>query len=83
MTREWPYIVNRGGWCQATVPTGTVGIRTAMAILKRLGYDAHTSNLGLQVTDLGLIKCTMLDIRRGSHEDTSGVSDIIRAHCHC
>ena len=73
-------IVNQGNWCQASVSTGAPGIRTASAILKREGYQVRVVSLGHQVTSLGTMKLTMLDIRKGTHEDTCDVTDILRAH---
>lgn len=73
-------IVNEGRWCQASVSTGAVGIRTATAILRREGYRVFTSSMGNQVTSLGTLKTTMIDIRPGNHPDTFSVSDILRCH---
>ena len=73
-------IVNQGKWVQATVSTGALGIRTAAAILRREGYQVSTSSLGNQVTELGIIKTTLIDIRPGSNPDTFPVSDILRCH---
>ena len=73
-------IVNQGNWCQATVSTGAVGIRTAAAILRRQGYKVSTSSIGNQVTNLGLIKMTLVNVMPGQNEDTFGASEVLRSH---
>lgn len=73
-------IVNQGNWCQASVSTGALGIRTATAILRREGYKVTVCSLGSQVTQLGTMKRTIIDVRPGSHEDTFGATDILRCH---
>ena len=73
-------IVNQGNWCQATVSTNAVGIRTAASILRREGYKVSVSSMGNQVTSLGLMKMTLISIGKGNHEDTFDCSDILRCH---
>ena len=73
-------ITNAGTWCQACVSTNALGIRTATSILRRLGYVVHTSSLGRQVTDLGVIKMTLINVRVGSNPDTRTVSQVLWTH---
>ena len=73
-------IVNQGNWCQATVSTNTLGIRTAASILRREGYKVSVSSMGNQVTSLGMMKMTLISISKGNHDDTFEVSDILRNH---
>lgn len=73
-------IVNQGRWCQVSVSTGTVGIRTVTNILRRLGYRVLTSNMENQVTQHGIIKMTMISIDPGVNNDTLGIDDILRCH---
>lgn len=73
-------IINNGFWCQATIETGAPGLRTACSVLRRLGYVVRTSSLGRQITSLGSIKATMIDVRPGGQPDTFPVTEII--HCH-
>ena len=73
-------IINQGNWCQATVSTGAVGIRTAASILRRGGYHVRTLAMGNQVTLLGVIKSTLIDVRPGINGDTFGVSAVLRSH---
>lgn len=82
-------ITNSGNWCQATVSTGAVGIRTATNILRRCGFKVVTSSMGLQVTSVGSIKMTLIDIRPGSehcgvcsekHGDTFCATKVLQNH---
>ena len=73
-------IVNQGSWCQASVSTGTAGIRTASSILKREGYQVSVSSMGMQVTHVGLIKMSLINVRPGQHDDTFGASAILRSY---
>lgn len=73
-------IVNQGNWCQVGVSTGATGVRAATKALRSLGYRVSTSSMGLQVTDVGLLKMTMISVNKGSNEDTFAVTDILRAH---
>ena len=73
-------IVNDGRWAQATVPSGAVGTRTAALILRREGYKVSVGSMGNQVTQLGTMKMTLIDIRPGTNPDTFPVSDILRCH---
>ena len=56
-------IVNNGQFAQISVPTGSVGIRTTTSILRRLGYKVTTFSLGQQITHIGRVTLTMLDVR--------------------
>lgn len=73
-------IVNEGRWCQATVSTGATGIRTAASILRREGYQVSVGSMGNQVTRLGVLKMSMINVRPGTNPDTFPVSDILRCH---
>lgn len=74
-------IINQGNWAQVAVSTNAVGIRTAASILRRLGYRVKTFSMGMQVTEHGLLKMTMIDVRRGEkNEDTFEVTDILKCH---
>ena len=73
-------IVNQGNRCQASVSTGAVGIRTAASILRRMGYRVSTAAMGNQVTNYGLLKMTLINIGKGSNEDTFGATEVLRCH---
>ena len=73
-------ITNQGRWCQATISSGAIGIRTVASILRREGYKVAVGSMGNQVTNVGLVKMTLIDIRPGTNPDTFPVSDILRCH---
>ena len=80
-----PCIVNNGNWCQVSLPSGEPCIRVITSILRRFGYAVRTSSIGMQVTRVGSIRLTLVDIRPGSNPDTYGagdcvVNDCIRSH---
>lgn len=63
--------VNSGRWCQEWYETASkhAGIRARE--LRKLGYRVTTSSMGTQVTSVGLVKMSLVDIRpAGSIEDT-------------
>jgi hypothetical protein len=78
-------IVNTGKWCQVALPTGESAIRNITSILRRFGFVVKTFNMGQQITSVGSVKLTMIDIRPGSNSDTCvigdvSVNDIIESH---
>ena len=72
-------IVNNGQFAQISVPTGSVGIRTTTSILRRLGYKVTTFSLGQQITHIGRVTLTMLDVRPGEHSDTFGIAETVNS----
>lgn len=70
--------VNTGNWCQETYETGTGEAARRAKQLRSLGYVVVCSAMGLQVTKVGLVKLTLVDIRRGSHGDTFGLPEVER-----
>lgn len=62
--------VNNGNWCQETYETGSKDIKARAKVLRKLGYKVISSNMGMQVTEHGLVKLTMLDIIPGKNVDT-------------
>lgn len=62
--------VNQGLWCQEWYESSSrdAGRRTRQ--LRKLGYDAVSSAMGEQVTDVGRVKMTLVDIRPGARRDT-------------
>ena len=69
-------IVNQGTWAQETWDTGNPGIRKRVADLKKRGYRVVTSAMGTQVTRVGVIKMTLINIRPGNNPDTCGIEDV-------
>lgn len=62
--------VNQGMWCQESYETASRDAGRRVRQLKKAGYRVFSSAMGSQVTPLGVIKLTMVDIRPGDHEDT-------------
>ena len=62
--------VNQGNWCQESYETASGDARKRVRELRKLGYIAKTSSLGMQVTRYGQVKLSLVDIRPGSHDDT-------------
>ena len=65
--------VNQGMWCQETYESSTRDAGRRVRQLKREGFRAFSSPMGSQVTPLGVIKLTMVDVRPGDHADTFGL----------
>jgi hypothetical protein len=63
-------------WTQESYETASGHARKRASQLRKLGYVVTVSSLGSQVTRLGLIKTTMVDIRPGVHEDTTGIPPV-------
>lgn len=62
--------VNTGTWCQESYETASRDAGKRAKQLRQAGYQVAVSSMGAQVTSLGLIKLTMVDIRPGSNQDT-------------
>jgi hypothetical protein len=71
--------VNQGNWCQEWYSTGSGEARKRTTQLRKLGYIVTTSAMGTQITNVGSMKMTLVDIRPGSNPDTfdlPGMPDI-------
>jgi hypothetical protein len=68
--------VNNGRWCQASYETASRDAGRRAKQLRQLGYQVSVSSLGPQVTRVGTIKTTLVDIRPGSHADTYGLPEV-------
>jgi len=68
--------VNNGRWCQESYETATRDAGKRAKQLRQLGYQVTVGAMGPQVTPVGVIKLTMVDIRPGSHADTFGLPQI-------
>lgn len=62
--------VNSGRWCQESYETASRDAAKRAKQLRAMGYQVTVSSIGSQVTPLGLIKTTLVDIRPGSNADT-------------
>jgi hypothetical protein len=65
----FPHITCGGSWQQETWVTGDPRIRQRTKQLRRAGYIVHTEGMCPQVTDFGLMRLTLIDIRPGSNVD--------------
>jgi hypothetical protein len=62
-----------GTWQQETWVTGDPRIRARTKQLRRAGYAVHTEGMCPQVTDFGLMRLTLIDIRPGSNANCIGI----------
>ena len=62
--------VNTCNWCQETYETASRDAGRRSKQLRALGYAVSVFSMGHQVTPLGSIKLTMVDVRPGSNSDT-------------
>lgn len=69
--------VNQGAWCQETYDTASRDAGRRARQLRRLGYDVRVSSLGPQVTQYGIVRCSLVDVRPGTRADTSGLPEAI------
>ena len=65
--------VNTGNWCQESYESSTRDADRRAKQLRLLGYVVHVMGLGLQVTALGSIRMSIVDVRPGLHDDTYGL----------
>ncbi len=68
--------VNQGNWCQETYETGTGQAGKRARQLKSLGYLVAVQAMGPQVTPYGVVKLTLVDIRKGNNPDTQGLPPV-------
>jgi uncharacterized protein YraI len=70
--------VNAGKWCQESYETASGHARQRAKELRAAGYQVTVSSMGPQVTPLGLIKLTMVDVRPGANADTCNLPAVNR-----
>jgi len=73
-------VVNNGRWCQESYETASRDAGRRARQLRELGYAVTVSSLGPQVTPLGSIRTTLIDIRPGANEDTCGLPPVERVN---
>ena len=56
-------------WIQESYETGDPSIKTRAKQLRSRGYRVATSSMGPQVTQYGVVKMTLLDVRPGTSGD--------------
>lgn len=59
-------LVSGRTWAQIGYETGSLKIRVVAKALRRAGYRVSSSPLGMQITDLGRLKITLLNISTGN-----------------
>ena len=62
-------VVPGRGWIQESYATGEPEIKPRAAMLRKLGYKVTVFSMGDQITPVGRIKMTMIDIRPGTSGD--------------
>lgn len=65
-------------WTQESYETSTGDARKRASELRKAGYHVSISSIGSQVTPMGLIRTTLVDIRPGCHLDTCGLPPVNR-----
>ena len=65
--------VNTGNWCQESYETASRDAGRRARQLRRAGYEVRVEGMGLQVTRLGSLKLTLVDVRPGANADTHGL----------
>ena len=70
--------INNGSWCQESYETTSGDAKRRAKELRQRGYAVTVSGMGPQLTPLGVIKLTLVDIRPGTHQDTSDLPEVER-----
>jgi hypothetical protein len=68
--------VNNGRWCQKTYETASRDAGRRARQLRQAGYQVAVAPMGPQVTPVGVIKLTLVDIRPGAHADTYNLPEV-------
>ena len=66
-------IVNQGTWCQESWETSSNQARIRAQELKSEGYYVTVGSMGMQVTQYGTMKLTMVNIKPGRNWDTTEI----------
>lgn len=56
-------------WRQEWYPTGSPSIRRRATTLRRLNLTVHGADMGQQITQLGRMRMSLLDIRRNGADE--------------
>jgi len=68
--------INQGTWCQEHYESASRDAGRRARQLRKLGYRVTVSGLGPQVTNVGLVRMTVVDIRPGTNHDTQGLPEV-------
>lgn len=67
--------INQGSWMQEWHATQDRTARARAKQLRQLGYVVRVANMGVQITEVGALKMTLIDVRPGTHADTFGIPE--------
>lgn len=70
--------VNAGHWAQESYETSSGDAKRRAKELRAAGYHVTVFAMGRQVTPLGVIKLTMVDVRPGRNPDTFYLPEVER-----
>lgn len=68
--------INTGNWMQEWHATQDRTARGRARELRQLGYEVRVANMGTQITEVGALKMTLVDVRPGKNTDTLGVPEL-------
>ena len=68
--------VKTASWCQEWYETASRDARKRAAHLRKCGYAVRVSSMGTQLTSVGDIKMTLVDIRPGANADMVGLPEV-------
>ena len=68
--------VNQGRWATEVYETAARQAGNRAKILRQAGFGVVVSQMGPQVTGVGIVRLTMLHISPGEHRDTSGLPEV-------
>jgi len=68
--------INTGSWMQEWHATQDLTAGKRARDLRKLGYIVRVTNMGTQITEVGSLKMTLVDVRPGLHEDTFGIPEL-------
>jgi hypothetical protein len=71
--------VNEGSWCQETYETATRDAGRRARQLRQAGYQASVVRLGYQITAVGRVALSLVNIRPGEHNNTFGLPEVKNA----
>lgn len=68
--------INTGRWCQESYETTSRHAAKRAKTLRAAGYRVAVQALGPQVTNVGTVKMTLVDVQPGTNADTFGLPPV-------
>lgn len=68
--------INTGRWCQESYETASRHAAKRAKVLRAAGYRVAVQALGTQVTNVGAVKMTLVDVQPGTNADTFGIPPV-------